>query len=174
MVSAVFTARAQKLAVNTDVLMDALMTPSIGVEMTVGNWSTVGLNVLGNYKPYGKNMKFFGVQPEFRYYFSGRPMHSLFVGIGAVAGVYDTTIRGKVYDGVGYGGGVTFGYIMNITKRFHIDFHAGVALVGYNRKEYFVGDNYGDYIVDGINKTNASGYYIMPQRIGISLAYILK
>lgn len=49
-----------------------------------------------------------------------------------------------------------------------------LAAVGYNRKEYFAGDNYGDYVVGGLNKPNASGYYLMPQRIGISVAYILK
>ena len=49
-----------------------------------------------------------------------------------------------------------------------------MAAVGYNRKEYFAGDNYGDYVVGGLNRPNASGYYLMPQRIGISVAYILK
>jgi hypothetical protein len=83
-------------------------------------------------------------------------------------------IKGKVYKGIAYGGGITFGYVMNVTKRLFIDFHAGVAAVGYNRKEYFAGDNYGDYVVGGLNKPNASGYYLMPQRIGISVAYILK
>ncbi len=175
MAAAIVQARAQKLAVNTDLLMDACMTPSLGLEMTVGNWSTVGLNVLGNYKPYGKRMKMFGVQPEYRYYFSGRPMHSLFVGIGAVGAFYDVTYKGKVYDGIAYGGGLTFGYVMNITKRLNIDFHAGFAAVGYSRKEYYVGDNYNtDYTIDGISKTNATGYYLMPSRLGISIAYILK
>lgn len=174
MLSAVFSARAQKLAVNTDVLMDACMIPSVGLEMTVGNWSTFGLNVLGCNKPYGKNIKLLAAQPEYRYYFSGRPMHSLFVGVGGVGAIYDASIKGKVYKGIAYGGGITFGYVMNVTKRLFIDFHAGVAAVGYNRKEYFAGDNYGDYVVGGLNRPNASGYYLMPQRIGISVAYILK
>lgn len=174
MLSAMFSARAQKLAVNTDVLMDACMVPSVGLEMTVGNWSTLGLNVLGCNKPYGKNIKLLAAQPEYRYYFSGRPMHSLFVGVGGVGAIYDASIKGKVYKGIAYGGGITFGYVMNVTKRLFIDFHAGVAAVGYNRKEYFAGDNYGDYVVGGLNKPNASGYYLMPQRIGISVAYILK
>ena len=97
MLSAVFSARAQKLAVNTDVLMDACMIPSVGLEMTVGNWSTLGLNVLGCNKPYGKNIKLLAAQPEYRYYFSGRPMHSLFVGVGGVGAIYDASIKGKVY-----------------------------------------------------------------------------
>lgn len=165
---------AQKLAVNTDVAADLLMTPSLGVEMTVGERATLGLNVLGNYKPWGQDMKMFGVQPEYRYYFSGRPMHSFFAGIGALAGFYDITYRGKVYDGIAYGGGLTFGYVLNITKRISVDFHAGCAAIAYNRKEYYKGDNYNDYIVDGVSKPNAKGYYIIPSRIGISFAYVLK
>lgn len=175
MAAAMTHASAQKLAVNTDLAMDALMTPSLGLEMTVGNWSTVGINVLGNYHPYGKKMKLFGVQPEYRYYFSGRPMHSLFVGVGALGMFYDVTRRNRVYDGVAYGGGITFGYVLNITKRLSFDFHAGVAAVRYDRKEYVVGDNYNtDYLEGGINKTNSHGYYLMPQRLGVSLTYVLK
>lgn len=167
-------ASAQRLAVNTDVAMDLLMTPSVGVEMTVGNRSTLGLNVTGNYKPWGKDMKMLALQPEYRYYFSGRPVHSLFVGIGAAAAAYNLTLKGKVYDGVSYGGGITFGYVMNITRRLGIDFHAGFAALAYSRKEYYVGDNYNDYIVDGRNKPNSHGYDLMPSRIGVSLTYILK
>ena len=168
-------ASAQRLAVNTDMAMDLLMTPSLGVEMTVGERSTLGLNLLGNHKPWGQTMKMFGVQPEYRYYFSGRPMHSLFAGIGGVAAFYDITRKGKVYDGIAYGGGITFGYVFKLAHRVNIDCHAGFAVVGYNRKEYYVGDNYNtDYIVEGVNKTNAHGYYLMPSRIGVSVTYILK
>lgn len=172
--AASMAASAQRLAVNTDVAADLLMTPSIGAEMTVGERSTLQLNVLGNYKPWGQKMKMLAAQPEYRYYFSGRPMHSFFAGIGAVAGFYDITWKGKVYDGIAYGGGLTFGYVLNLTKRISVDFHAGCAVVGYNRKEYFEGDNYKDYIVDGINHTNSKGYYLMPSRIGVSFAYVLK
>lgn len=166
---------AQRLAVNTEVTSDLLMTPNLGVEITVGDCSTMGLNVMGNYHPWGQTMKLLGVQPEYRYYLSGRPMHSIFVGIGAVAAFYDVTHKGKVYDGVSYGGGLTFGYVFRLARRLNVDCHAGFAVVGYNRKEYYVGDNYNtDYIISGVNKSNATGYNLMPTRIGVSLTYIFK
>lgn len=169
------SASAQRLAVNTDVALDLLMTPSIGAEMTVGNRSTIGINVFGNYKPWGANLRMFGVQPEYRYYFSGRPMYSFFAGIGGLAGTYKLTRHGKVYDGYGVGGGITFGYVMKIAHRLNVDFHAGFAAIGFSRKEYHVGDNYDvDYTLDGVLKNNSKGYYLMPSRIGISVAYILK
>ena len=166
---------AQQIAVGTDVATDVLMIPSIGAEMTVGNRTTLALNVTGTHNPWGHKIKMLGVQPEYRYYVSGRTMHKLFVGIGAVAAFYDATIKRKVYDGIAYGGGLTFGYVINLTKRLNIDIHSGFAAVRYNRKEYYAGDNYNsDYIINGLNKTNATGYYLMPTRMGVSITYILK
>ena len=61
---------AQKLSINTDVMMLATQTYNLGAEMTIGNRSTLGLTVFGNHNPYiHKDMKVVGVQPEYRYYF---------------------------------------------------------------------------------------------------------
>ena len=87
---------AQQIAVGTDVATDVLMIPSIGAEMTVGNRTTLALNVTGTHNPWGHKIKMLGVQPEYRYYVSGRTMHKLFVGIGAVAAFYDAMIKRKV------------------------------------------------------------------------------
>ena len=167
---------AQKLAINTDLAMDALTLPNLGLEITCGEKSTFSLNVMGGYHPWwGKESKLFGIQPEYRYYFSGRPMHSWFVGLGGIAGFYDMTLHDKVYDGLAYGAGLTLGYVFKLSPRWNIDLHAGVGAVGYNRKEYFVGDNYDiDYAVGDNLRTNSKGFYLMPTRIGVSITYILK
>ena len=47
-------AKAQMIAVNTNLASDALAIPDLGVEMVIGDRSTVGVNVLGGYHPYGK------------------------------------------------------------------------------------------------------------------------
>ena len=147
------TARAQMVAVSTDVLMDALQTPSVGAELVVGERSSIGLSLFGNHNPWGKTMKIMGLQPEWRYYFSGRPMHSWFAGIGAVGAQYDITWKGKVYDGSAVGAGLTF----------------------YRQKEYFEADSYeSDYDYGATAQSNAKGYAILPTRIGVSVSYILK
>lgn len=168
-------AKAQMLAVNNDVLMDVMMTPNIGFELVVGERTTVGASIFGNYKPWGKDIKMIGVQPEYRYFFSGRPMHKFFVGAGALLGSYDITWSGKFYDGVALGGGLTFGYVINISNRLNIDCHAGFGAIIYKHKEYFENDNYDiDFSINGMQRTNAKGYYLLPTRIGVSLSYILK
>ena len=175
MAAACTTARAQMVAVSTDVLMDALQTPSIGGELVVGERTSVGLSVFGNHNPWGQTMTIVGLQPEWRHYFSGRPMHRHFIGVGAVGAQYDITWKGKVYDGTAVGVGLTFGYVIPLSRRLNIDLHAGLGLIFYRQKEYFEDDSYEtDYNYGRTAQSNAKGYCLLPTRIGVSVAYILK
>lgn len=162
-------AKAQQLAVNTDMLWDVAMMPNLGIEMTTGDKSTLSVNLLGGYKPFGRDIKAVAVQPEFRYFISGRPMYHHFIGIGAVAATYNLSLRSRVYDGYGVGLGVTFGYVMPLSRRLNIDFHAGLGAFVHQQKEYSTNTAYDDG-----NGVNAHGYFIAPTRIGISLNYIIK
>ena len=169
------TACAQKIAANVDALWLVTLSPNVGLELVVGERSTLSLNGLFATKPLGKDMKIYALQPEYRYYFSGRPMYREFFGVGAIAGTYDIKWSGKVYDGTALGLGLTFGYVMPITQRLNIDFHAGFGFIHYKHKEYFEGDQYdADYVFDGEQKANASGYYLLPTRIGVSVSYMLR
>ncbi len=183
LLAAFSTVSAQRIAVNTDLVMDGLMTPNIGFEMVTGNKSSLSVNALMASKPWGKDVKGWAIQPEYRYYFSGRPMYGWFVGAGAIGTVYDVTWGGKVYDGHAIGGGITYGYVLNFKdKRRHgglwdhitIDFHCGFGGIFYSRKEYFVNDNFeSDYTINGTQRANAHGYYLLPTRFGISVCYII-
>lgn len=174
-VMACLTTSAQMLSVNTDLATDLLQTPSLGFELVAGERSSVGVNVMGNYKPWGKDMKLIAVQPEYRYYFSGRPMHHYFVGAGGVGASYDISWKGKVYNGSAIGLGLTFGYVFSLSRRICIDCHAGFGAVYYKHKEYFEHDPYdADFSIGGVERTNSEGYCLMPTRIGVSLSYILK
>lgn len=168
-------AKAQMIAANVDALWLATLSPNLGFELVVGERSTISLNGMMMSKPLGKDVKLYALQPEYRYYFSGRPMYHEFIGFGAIGGTYDITWSGKVYDGTAIGGGLTFGYVLPLTRRLNIDFHAGFGFVHYSQKEYFVGDQYdADYSVDNAQRTNAKGFYFIPTRIGVSLTYIIR
>ncbi len=167
--------KAQMLSVNTDVVQDVLLTPNVGFELVTGERTTVCLNVFGNYKPWGVDMKIVGVQPEFRYFFSGRPMHGPFFGIGGIAASYDIHWKSKIYDGTALGAGLTFGYVFSLARRINVDCHAGFGPVFYKHKEYFDNDFYDEEFIDGnIQRANANGYWLLPTRIGVSVSYILK
>lgn len=181
---ATLTAQAQRIAVNTDLVMDGMTLPNIGFEMVTGNKSSLGVHAMMANSPWwGSDVKGWVIQPEYRLYFSGRPMHGWFVGAGGIGGVYDVTWAGKVYDGNAIGAGLTYGFVYNfknkkrdggLLDRLTIDIHAGFGAIYYSRKEYFVNDNFDtDYAVNGNLEANAKGYYLLPTRIGISVCYIL-
>lgn len=166
---------AQMIAANVDGVWLAAMSPNLGAELVVGERSTLGMHALLALKPLGKDVRIRALQPEYRYYFSGRPMYREFIGIGGIGTVYDITWKGKVYDGAALGLGLTFGYVLPITSRLNIDFHAGFGFVTYKQKEYFVGDQYdSDYVFDGEQRANATGYYLLPTRIGVSVSYVIR
>ena len=168
-------ARAQMLAVSTELTNDLLQTPSLRFELVTGERSSLGIHAYANHNPWGKQMRMVGVQPEYRYYFSGRPMHSFFVGAGALWTDYDIHWKGKVYEGQAMGLGMTFGYVFTLTRRINIDCHAGFGMIGYKHKEYFENDFYDeDYLINGLPRTNADGYTLLPTRIGVSISYIIK
>lgn len=168
-------ANAQMLAVNTDVATDLLQMPSLGFELVTGERTSLSLNAMGGYNPWGKEVKVMVLQPEFRCYLSGRPMSREFIGLGALASNYDIHWAGKVYDGHAIGMGLTFGYVYALSKRLNLDIHAGFAAIFYRQKEYYEGDLYDvDYPVNGVLHPNAHGYTLLPTRIGVSFTYILK
>ncbi len=174
-VVSVVAVRAQMLAANVDGLWLATLSPNLGAELVVGEHSTLGLHGIFASKPLGKDMKIRVLQPEYRYYFSGRPMYHEFIGIGGIGGTYNITWKDKVYDGTAFGLGMTFGYVLPLTQRINIDFHAGFGFIYYSQKEYFVGDQYDiDYIFDGEQRPNAKGYYLLPTRIGVSISYVIR
>lgn len=165
------------IAINTDIAMDAMMTPSLGMEIVTGNRSTFSANVMYSWKSLGKNISVIAVQPEYRYYLSNRPIHGIFMGIGAIGGRYDIEWANKTYKGDAFGAGLTFGYVWNLTRRLSVDFHAGFGAIIYNQKEHFLKDHYDEESAEGnpsYTKANANGYYLAPTRLGVSISYVLK
>lgn len=170
------TARAQMLAVNTDVAMDACLAPSLGVELTMSKKSSLNFNALYGRKILGKDMMILAIQPEWRVYISGRPMYHHYVGAIGLLTRYDMELGSKLYKGDAFGIGVSFGYVLPITDRLMADFHASVGDVFYRQKEYPKTDNYDAHYTnsEGYATINATGQFIMPLRLGVSIAYILK
>lgn len=170
------TAKAQLLAVNTDVAMDACLAPSLGVELTMSKKSSLNINALYGTKILGKEMKILAFQPEWRVYISGRPMYHHYFGAIGLLTRYDMTLSSKCYKGDAFGIGASYGYVLPITDRLLVDFHASVGDVFYRQKEYPSTDNYDAHYTnsEGYPTINATGQFIMPLRLGVSIAYILK
>ena len=76
---------AQQIAVKTNGLSLLAGVPNLGCELVVGERSSVDLSFYGGYKPWGTDIKLIGLQPEYRYWFNGRPMVREYIGISALA-----------------------------------------------------------------------------------------
>ena len=149
--------RAQLMAVSTNAALLATQTYNAAVELTVSQRSTVGLSVLGNYHPWvHKDMRLVGTQPEWRYYISGRPMMYHFFGVNLLFVNYDFEWKDEDHHGDAIGAGMSFGYVLPLSERLNIDFHAGVGLMFYHENE------------------KGTGSMILPTKLGISLSYILR
>ena len=166
--------QAQTFAVNSNLLLLSTQTYNLGAEITVGDHTTLGLSVFGNNKPYfHKDMRTIGVQPEFKYYFGGRPMYHHYVGIGLLAADYSIKGGNRKYDGTAWGGGMTFGYVVSLSKRWNLDFHGGVGAIFSHHREFMA--NGDDLLLDD-NSQAKDGFWeyrILPTKIGITLSYTI-
>lgn len=164
---------AQQVAIKTNGLMLAAMMPNAGCEFVVGERSTIDLSVFGAVNIYGNSAKIAGLLPEYRYWFNGRPMTREFIGIAALGTSYNITWGERIYEGDAAGAGITFGHVMNLSRRLNIEFYGGFGAVYFKQKQFYKGDNLADY-TDGTTRANATGYKLLPIKIGVSISYILK
>lgn len=128
-------------AVRTNLLYDAFLTPTLGVEWRVNR--NIGIKVDGSYAYWGdekgKVQKIWLVSPEVRWYLLDNKR--FYVGLGGNVGEYniykgmlgglfsgDTGYQGKLY-----GGGLTVGYQLSLSRGISLDFNLGL---GYTRLEY--------------------------------------
>ena len=186
-----FQAGAQQFGVKTNALMWGFMAPNAGIEIVVGE--RCSLDISGFAKPsFGKeqgpllNSYVAGFQPEFRYWFSGRPMTREFIGVSALFADYDlinpdpSTGTRYVYAGnavsLGVVGGYSFILGKNDTKlsRWRLELCGGFSLLAFLQKCYAVGDSYDDYFVGEPIKANLWGYKLFPAKLGVTFTYIIK
>ena len=164
-------ARAQQFALRSNALTDVLLTPDFGVEVVAGENMSVALSVAGNWKPYGMDCRLVGVQPQWRYWFGGRPLVREYVGVSALFCAYDLSWKDTSYAGLAGGVGITGGYVLPLSPRWGVEFSGGVSLLGFGQKRCSRYDNYEDLSSD---EYNSRGYKLLPTNIGVTFIFIIK
>ena len=171
--------KAQQFGVKTNALMWTAITPNAGLEIVVGERSSIDLSVF--YKPrYDADMgvllnsRIVGFQPEYRYWFSGRPMTREFVGATTLLANYYLIHKDYVYDGNAISLGVVGGYSFILGSKWRLELCGGFSFLGFLQKRYHINDNYDDYFVGESVKANSWGYKLFPAKIGVSFTYIIK
>ena len=172
-------ARAQRLAIKANALSWAALAPDLGVELVVGERTSVSLEAFGTSLPFGLPYQLLVLQPEFRFWFNGRPLTREYVGIAAFATTYDLSLpaagdRANVFRGDGVALGLSGGYVFNLGKRLNFELSGGTGVLVFRQKQYFGDDNYEQYFVREHSEPNTSGYKLFPVKLAATFIYIIK
>ena len=167
-------ANAQQVAIKTNALMWTVLTPNLGCEVVLGERGSLDISAFGHYKPYGVDSKIIAVQPEYRYWFSGRPMVREFVGISTMVVGYDLNIKNQVYDGYAVSAGLVGGYSFLLGEKWRFELCGGISLLFFSQKQHYKDDNYNDYFIEQVPTANSLGYKLFPAKLGVTFTYIIK
>lgn len=138
-------AKAQDVAIKTNLLYDATATVNLGVEVGVApKWT---LDLSGNLNAWNvnedKRWKHWLVQPEARYWFCDR-FSRHFLGFHALGGQYNigglqnnikflgtdfSKLSNNRFQGWGVGAGVAYGYAMILGKHWNLEFEVGIGYI---------------------------------------------
>ena len=165
------------LALRTNLLYDAFLLPTLGVEWRINEH--VGVRLDGSLSQWGgssdKVQKVWLLNPEARWYLLSDKR--FYVGVSATYGkynIYKYPLGSLLSDDTGYQGslwnaGVTVGYQLRLCRSFSLDFNLGL---GYTRSEY---DTFA--MTDGVRvgkERNKSKSFWGPTQAGVSLVWRLK
>lgn len=169
-------AKPYDVAVRTNVLYDAFLLPTLGVEWRVNR--DLGIKLDGSLAWWGgstgKVQKMWLVNPEVRWYLLRDKR--FYAGVSGSYGEYNIykymlgnlLSKDTGYQGTMWGAGVTVGYQLPLSRCFSIDFNLGL---GYTRSEY---DSFG--MTDGARvykERNKTKNLWGPTQAGISLVWTI-
>lgn len=178
---AVMPAKAQQAALKTNLIYDALLSPNVGIEISMSpKWT---LDVSGNinfWQVDGHKWRHWMVQPEARYWLC-RSFAGHFFGFHALGGQYNFgnlnipvkflgsdfhDLRDKRYQGWGVGAGIAYGYDWIISKHWNIEAEIGLGWV-FTKFDSFPCAECGSKIDQGRTHN-----YFGPTKVAVSLVYL--
>ncbi len=173
--------RAQDVAIKTNLLSDALLSPNLGIEVGLSpKWT---LDVSGQFNAWtlshDRRWKHWLAQPETRYWLCDR-FAGHFFGVHALGGQYNIGgFDGKVnflgtdarklkdsrYQGWFVGGGVAYGYAWILGHNWNLEAEIGVGYT-YTRYDRFQCAGCGKKVSEDMDH-----HYLGPTKAAINLVY---
>lgn len=173
-------ARAQQVALKTNLLYDASTTPNIGLEIGTGKKHSFQVFYGLNPWKFGsgsdrKYLKHWVVNPEWRYWFCHR-FNGSFLGVHAFGGEFDAMnikvpfgwwdeLKDHRFEGWFAGAGLAYGYQWVLSRHWNFEASVGVG-AAYIKYDKFDCGVCGKPLEDG-NK-----WYIGPTKLALSLMYM--
>lgn len=175
-------ARAQNIAIKSNVLADVLMSPNLGLEIGLDTKWTLGLT--GQFNSWtisnDRRWKHWALQSEVRYWFCDR-FSGHFIGAHVHGGQYNIGgFNGKVnflgtdtrklkntrYQGWFVGAGVAYGYAWILNRYWNLEAELGFGY-SYTRYDRFRCMGCGKNI-----ETDKSHHYVGPTKAAVNLVYL--
>lgn len=174
------TLRAQDVALKTNLLYDALLTPTVGAEVALAPKWTVDLS--GSINAWSINdhrWKQWMLQPEARYWFCSTFMGH-FVGFHLIGGQYNfgnldngikflgtdfSKLSDKRYQGWMVGAGVAYGYSWPLSRHWNIEAEIGFGWI-YTRSDIFNCQDCGKKL-----ESDKPHNYVGPTKAAVNLIY---
>ena len=173
--------RAQDVGIKTNLLYDALLSPTLGIEVGVApKWSLEVNGTVNFWTINNKKWKQWMVQPEARYWFCHRFSGS-FLGLHAIGGQYNfgnLNFGGRNFLGTNLklledhrlqgwmaGAGIAYGYSWILDKHWNIEAELGVGWI-YTRYDMFQCNNCGKKL-----ESDHPHNYVGPTKAAVNLIY---
>ena len=185
-VIAFLSVEAQDVSLKHNLLYDATLTPNLGLEVVVGQRSSLqlfyGLNPWNGYHGQ-KKLQHWSLMPEYRYWLQSNTHHpssntltGWFTGLHAVGGEFNVAgvklpfglfkpLRTNHYEGTYWGGGVTLGHAWRLNDHWNLEAAIGLGCIWTKYKQY---ENVecGDLLADD------TYLYIGPTKLALNIAYV--
>lgn len=171
LIAAKTSVHAQRVALTSNLLEDAVLTPNIGVDIVVADRQSITFDA--SFAPYKLSEQFHNKRMTFRAgykYWFNQALYAHYIGVDAVASSSDVGLgRNKFRDeyiglGIGYGYSFIIGKKLNIVPGFGIGLAYGNSYEGH------------DHMNSGqaVHAVATPGFKPILTRLSVTIQYILK
>lgn len=128
-----------RIAVKTNLVHDALLTPDIGVELSLPPHYSISLDCLGAWwskRSSNRYWRIYGGTAEVRYWFgeevAERALTGHHIGVYTSLHTFDFEFGGRGWQSpdMTYGVGISYGYSIPLNKRLNLDFGVKIGYAG--------------------------------------------
>lgn len=176
------TVRGQNVAVKTNLIADAVLSPNLGIEIGLApKWT---LDVTGQFNAWtlshDRRWKHWALQPELRYWlcdrfgahFLGAHLHGGQYNIGGIDGRINflgtdaRKLKDARYQGWFVGAGVAYGYAWILDRHWNLEAEIGFGY-SYTRYDKYPCAKCGTKLAE-----NKSHHYVGPTKATVNLVYL--
>lgn len=176
-------------SLKNNLLYDATLTPNLGVEVAVGDRSS--LQLFYGWNPWRgyhgrKSLRHWSLMPEYRYWLTPRKdgesqrrvfEPGWFTGVHLVGGEYNVGgvkfplglfpfLHDNRYEGWYAGGGLTLGHLWRLSERWNLEAAIGVGYIHFKYDKY-------ENVVCGRDLGSGHYNYVGPTKLALNIAYSL-